>query len=121
MKFKVMFNFCCNRRIVTEGERTKTNPDKTPRQKPPRTIEIECVQGTFVWDFCTRPTKNRGGGSELCDVLSGGPRMCDKVEQGEGEGESKLAKNSLTYFMDGPFRDISPELPLFAVPFLDLG
>jgi len=27
--------------------------------------------------------------------------MCDKVWQ--GEGESKLAKNSVTYFMDGPF------------------
>src|SRR6218665_3123412 len=26
--------------------------------------------------------------------------MCDKG--GQGEGESKLAKNSVTYFMDGP-------------------
>jgi len=57
---------------VTEGERTKTNPDKTPGQKPPRTIEIKFVQGTFVRDLCTRPTKNWGGGSEMCDVLSGG-------------------------------------------------
>ena len=63
---------------MTEGERTKTNPDKTPGQKPPRTIEIEFVQGTFVRDFCTRPTKSRG--SEMCDVLSGeGPGMCEKV------------------------------------------
>jgi len=30
----------------------------------------------------------------------GGPRMCDEV--GQGEGGEKLAKNSVTYFMDGP-------------------
>ena len=36
----------------------------------------------------------------MCDVLSGGPGMCDKVWQ--GAGGSKLAKNSVTYFMDGP-------------------
>jgi len=35
----------------------------------------------------------------MCDVLSGGPGMCDEVWQGEGV---KLAKNSVTYFMDGP-------------------
>ena len=59
---------------MTEGGTDKIQP----RQKPPRTIEIEFVQGTFVRDFCTRPTKNQGG-SEMCDVLSGGPGMCDKV------------------------------------------
>ena len=37
----------------------------------------------------------------MCDVLSGGPGMCDNVRQG-GVG-SKLAKNSVTYFMDGPY------------------
>ena len=65
---------------MTEGgtDKNLSNPDKTPGQKPPRTIEIEFVQGIFVQDFCTRPTKNRGG-SEMCDVLSGGPGMCDKV------------------------------------------
>src|SRR6218665_17736 len=76
----------------------KKPPDKTPEQKPPRTIEREFVQGAFVCFFCTRPKKN-GEGSEMCDVLLGGPRMCDKVCQGGG---SKLAKNSVTYFMDGP-------------------
>ena len=55
----------------------KRPPDKTLGQKPMRTIEIEFVQGAFFRDFCTRPTKN--GGSEMCDVLSGGPGMCDKV------------------------------------------
>src|SRR6218665_3031288 len=85
----------CDRR--ENGQKpTRTKP---PRQKPPRTIEIEFVQVTFVRDFCTRPTKNRG--SEMCDVLSrGGPRGCvTKCDKGEGE---KLAKNSVTYFMDGP-------------------
>ena len=51
---------------MTEGGTDKNQPG----QKPPRTIEIEFVSGTFVRDFCTRPTKNRG--SEMCDVLSGG-------------------------------------------------
>ena len=94
---KWCLTFCCNRCIVTEGGTDKNQPG----QNPPWTIEIEFVQGTFVQDICTRPTKNWGWGvSEMCDVLSGGPGMCDKVWQ--GAGGSKLAKNSMTYFMDGP-------------------
>jgi len=42
-------------------------------------------------------TKNWG--SEWCDVLYGGPEMCQSVT---GGGESKLVQNSATYFMDGP-------------------
>src|SRR6218665_2908536 len=38
-----------------------------------------------------------GGGSEMCDVLLGVPRCVTKCDRG-----SKLAKNSVTYFMDGP-------------------
>ena len=64
--------------ILTEGGWTKTTPDKTPWTKTPRTIQREFVQGAFVPVLCTRPTKNLGG-SEMCDVLSGGPGMCDKV------------------------------------------
>src|SRR6218665_273402 len=79
--------------------RDKRPPDKTREQKPPRKIEREFVQGAFVRDFCTRPTKNRG--SEMCDVLLGVPRCVTKGDRG-GRG-SKLAKNSVTYFMDGPF------------------
>ena len=59
----------------------QNQPGQNPGQNPPRIIEIEYVQGTFVRDVCrpTRPTKNRGG-SEMYDVLSGGgPGMCDKV------------------------------------------
>ena len=37
----------------------------------------------------------------MCDVLSGGvPGGVTKCDR--GEGGSKLAKNSVTYFMDGP-------------------
>ena len=52
----------------------KTNPDK----KPPRTIEIEFVQGTFVQDFCTRPTTKSGGCPRCVTYFFGGPGMCDK-------------------------------------------
>ena len=44
------------------------------------------------------PTKN--GGSEMCDVLLGEvPGCVTMCDRGRG---SKLAKNSVTYFMDGP-------------------
>src|SRR6218665_1637425 len=89
----------CDRR----GNGQKPIRTKPPGQKPPRTIEIEFVPGTFVRDFCTRTTKNWGG-SEMCDVLSGGvPGCVTKCDRGEG---SKLAKNSVTYFMDGPLPSI---------------
>ena len=69
----------------------KRPPDKTPGQKPPRTIETEFVQGGFCPGFCTRPSRNLGeGGTEMCDVLSGGPGMCDEVLQG-GKNWPKIA------------------------------
>ena len=41
------------------------------------------------------------GGFEMCDVLSERvPGCVTKCDRGRG---SKLAKNSVTYFMDGPF------------------
>src|SRR6218665_1726166 len=96
----------CDRR----GNGQKPIRTKPPGQKLPRTIEIEFVQGTFVKDFCTRPTKNRG--SEMCDVFSGVPGCVTKCDRGGG---SKLAKNSVTYFMDGPYalQRLNPPLPLF--------
>ena len=93
MKFKVMFNRC----IVTENfkaERTKANPDKTLWTKASANNWDRICTGDFCPGFCTRPTKNWGG-SEMCDVLSGGQSVT-------GGGGSKLAKNSVTYFMDGP-------------------
>jgi len=50
------------------------------------------------------------GWSEMCDVLSGGvPGCVTKCDMGGG---SKLAKNSVTYFMDGPLLDYNYHYPL---------
>ena len=51
----------------------KTPPDKNPREQ----LRQNLYKGVFVRDFCTKTSKNRG--SEMCDVLSGGPGMCDEV------------------------------------------
>src|SRR6218665_1319906 len=88
----------CDRR----GNGQKPTPTNPPGQKPLRTIEIEFVQETFVRDFCTRPTKNRGEGGPRCvTYFRGVPGCVTKCDRGRG---SKLAKNSVTYFMDGPCR-----------------
>ena len=42
----------------------------------------------------------------MCDVLSGVPGCVTKCDMGRG---SKLAKNSVTYFMDGPQINLSVE------------
>ena len=84
---------------MTEGGTDKNQPRQTPPgQKPSRTIEIEFVQGTFVRDFVLGLLKI--GGSEMCDVLSGVLGCVTKCDR--GKGGSKLAKNSMTYFMGGP-------------------
>ena len=57
----------------------KRPPDKTPGQKAPWTIEREFVHGAFVQVFVLDLLEI--GGSKMCDVLSGGPEMCDKVWQ----------------------------------------
>ena len=44
--------------------------DKTPGQKPLRTIEREFVQGAFVRVFVLGLLK-MGGGFDMCDVLGG--------------------------------------------------
>ena len=79
----------------------KRLPDKTPRQKPPRKIEKEFVQRPFVRFFVLGLLKI--GGSEMCDVLLGVPGCVTKCDRGRG---SKLAKYSVTYFMDGPKVDL---------------
>src|SRR6218665_2593408 len=76
----------------------KRPPDQTPGQNPPRTIEREFVQRAFVRVFVLGQLKI--GRSEMCDVLLGGPGRCEKV--GQGGGGSKLANDSVTYFMDSP-------------------
>src|SRR6218665_1363676 len=78
--------------------RTKPSRQKTKPPDKTRTIEREFVQGAFVRAFCTRPTKNRG--SKTCDVLLGVPGCVTKCDRGRGV---KIGKNSVTYFMDGPY------------------
>ena len=73
---------------MTEGGTDKTNQDKTPGQKPPRTIEIEFVQETFVRNFCTRPTKNRGVGGPRCvTYFRGVPGCVTKCDRGVKIGQ----------------------------------
>src|SRR6218665_1666950 len=85
----------CNRR----GNVQKPTRIKTPGENLPRTIEIEFVQGPFVRDFCTRPTKN---GGPRCVTYFRGEVLGCVTKCDRGMGGSKLAKNSVTYFMDGP-------------------
>src|SRR6218665_3295752 len=86
----------CDRR----GNGQKSTRTKPPEQKPPRTIEIEFVQETFVRDFCARPTKNRGVRGGTYFRGGGVPGCVTKCDR--GRGGSKLTKNIVTYFMDGP-------------------
>src|SRR6218665_2904331 len=51
-------------------------------------------------NVCTRPFKNRKGDPRCVTYFRGGvPGCVTKCDRGEG---SQLAKNSVTYFMDGP-------------------
>ena len=71
---KWCLTFCCNRcrpYCDRRGNGQKPSRTKLPGQKPPRTIEIEFVQGTFVRDFCSRPTKNRGGVRDVWRTFGG--------------------------------------------------
>src|SRR6218665_2287048 len=67
----------------------KRPPDKKPGQKTQRTIVREFVKGAFVRVFCTRPTKNRGGGPRCVTDFrgGGGPGWCGMWgERGGGVG-----------------------------------
>src|SRR6218665_3538037 len=94
----------CDRR----GNGQKPIRTKPPVQKPPRTIEIEFVQGTFVQDFVLGLLKI--GGFPRCVTYFRGVPGC--VTKCDGGGGSKLAKNSVTYFMDGPIASSSSAFPL---------
>src|SRR6218665_3673211 len=94
----------CDRRGNVQKP-TRTRPSG---QKPPRTIEIEFVQRTFVRDFCTRPNKNRGRGPRCVTYFRGGTGCVTKCDRERG---SKFAKNSVTYFMDGPYAKSRSEHP----------
>src|SRR6218665_3005545 len=96
--------FCCNKCILTETGTDKNHPGqnlpdkrpltKSPAQKPPRTIEREFVLEAFVQVFVLDLLKMR------CVTYFWGSRVCvTKCDRRRGP---KLAKNSVTYFMDGP-------------------
>ena len=99
--FKRCLTFCCNRCILTEGGTDK----KTLRTKPSRqkTLWQKCVLISFIYRksdknlceqlransfrglvrvFCSRPTTKSGGGSEMCDILLGGPGCATKCDRG---------------------------------------
>src|SRR6218665_3749021 len=86
--------------------RTKTTPDKTFQTKAPRTkapdkgpreqLRENLYRGLLSGFFVLGLLKI--GGSDMCDVLLGVPVCVTKCDRGRG---SKLAKNSVTYFMDG--------------------
>src|SRR6218665_1147615 len=106
----------CDRR----GNGQKPTRTKPPGQNPPRTVEIEFVQGTFVRDFCTRPTKNRGDPRWVTYFRRGVPGCVTKCDR--GRGGQNWPTNSVTYFMDGPQSVVLPWLSLSAcIKFLFLG
>src|SRR6218665_24013 len=84
----------------TQNLKDKRPLDKSPRQKPPRTSEREFVQGAFVWFFVLGLLKIGGQGPRCVTYFLGVPGCVTKCDR--GEGGSKLAKNNMTYFMDGP-------------------
>src|SRR6218665_3494664 len=72
--------FCprTNRCIVTEGGTDKNqpgqnHPDKNLREQLKYNLYRGLLSGIFVLGLL------KIGGSEMCDVLSGGPGLCDKV------------------------------------------
>src|SRR6218665_3744941 len=77
--------------------RQKTPLQNTPHKNPCEQLRENLYRGLLSGFSCTRPTKNWG--SDMCDVLLGVPGCVAKCDTGRG---SKLAKNSVTYFMDGP-------------------
>ena len=56
----------------------KRPPDKTPEQKPREQLRENLHMGLLSGFFVLGLLKI--GGSEMCDVLLGGPGMCDRME-----------------------------------------
>jgi len=86
----------------------KTTPDKTfqtkdpltkpPNKNPREQLRENLYRGLLSGFFVLNLLKIRRE-SEMCDVLlEGVPGCVTKCDR----GGSKLAKNSVTYFMDGP-------------------
>src|SRR6218665_520686 len=83
-----------DRRGTDKNHPEQNLPDKRPLEKTPRTIEREFVQRVFVRVFCTKK-----GGPRCVTFLWGVSGCVTKCDRRRG---SKLAKNSVTYFMDCP-------------------
>src|SRR6218665_3526074 len=104
MKFKVMFNFLLyqmysdRRGNGQKPPRTQPSRQNPPDKRPHEQLRKNLYRRLLARFFYTRPTKNLGG-SEMCDVFSGVQGCVTKCDRGGG---SKLAKNIVTYFMDGP-------------------
>src|SRR6218665_1361003 len=113
MKLKRFLTFCCNRCILTEGGTDKNHPgqtfqtkdpltkapDKSPREQLRQNLYRRLLSGFFVLSL----VKIRGAGQGCVTYFLGGPGMCDKVSH--IPGPPKLAKSSVTYFMDSPYPD----------------
>ena len=70
-------------------------PDKNPHEQLRENLYRGLSSGIFVLGLL------KIGVSEMCEVLLWVPGCVTRCDRG---GESKLAKNSVTYFMDGPGR-----------------
>src|SRR6218665_2900511 len=82
--------------LRTKPSRRMT-PDKPPGQNPPEQLR-EFVEEVFVRVFVLGRLKN--GGPRCVTHFWGIPGCVTKCDRGRG---SKLAKNSVTYFMDGRY------------------
>ena len=103
--------FCCNKCILIEGGMDKSHPgqnlpdkipsDKTPRTKTPTNNWENLYRGLLPGFFVLGLLKI-GGWSPRCVTYFGGSRdVWQSVTW--GEGGSKLTKNRVTYFMNGPY------------------
>ena len=102
---------CCNMysdAFWQKGERTKTTPDKTFQTKDPwKTPEknhrkqlSEILYRGLLSGFFVLGLLKIGGVPRCVTYFWWVPGCVTKCDR--GEGWLKLAKNSLTYFMDGP-------------------
>src|SRR6218665_3701138 len=108
MKLKRFLTFCCNRCILTEGGTDKNHPGQTFQTKDPLTkapdkspreqLRENLYRGLFSGIFVLGLLKI---GGPRCVTYIWGVRGCvTKCDRGRG---STLARNSVTYFMDGPY------------------
>src|SRR6218665_1361650 len=80
----------------------KRPSDQTPGHKPPRTIETEFVQGGFCPVIFVLGLLNVEGPRCVTYFREGVPGCVTMCDRGRGV---KMAKNDVTYFMDGPSGD----------------